>query len=217
MIDSPFDYAENALFYTPRDLPEPGAPDFARIASERIAELVALADGGAFVLTTSLRSMRALHGALRGRIGARRLFLQGEAPKGALLERFRADGRAVLVATSSFWEGVDIPGHALRLVVLEKIPFFVPSDPIVRARSARLEEQGDNAFMKLFVPAAALALKQGFGRLIRTRDDYGVVALFDERVHKKSYGRRVLAALPPAKRTDNLEAVRKFWAARSVI
>lgn len=217
VIDSPFDYAQNALFYTPRDLPEPGAPQFAQIAAERIAELVALADGGAFVLTTSLRSMRALHAALRGRVGDRRLLLQGEAPKGALLERFRADGRAVLVATSSFWEGVDIPGHALRLVVMEKIPFFVPSDPIVKARSAKLEEAGDNPFMKLFVPAAALALKQGFGRLIRTRDDYGVVALFDERVHKKSYGRRVLAALPPAKRTDDLETVRQFWAARSVI
>ena len=161
--------------------------------------------------------MRALHASLRGRLGERALFLQGEAPKGALLERFRADGRAVLVATSSFWEGVDIPGHALRLVVLEKIPFFVPSDPIVKARSARLEEQGENPFMKLFVPAAALALKQGFGRLIRTHDDFGVVALFDDRVHKKSYGKRVLAALPPAQRTDELGAVKRFWAERSVV
>ena len=217
VIDSPFDYPNNALFYTPRDLPEPAAPDFVAAASARIAELCALTDGGAFVLTTSLRSMRALHASLRGRLGERALFLQGEAPKGALLERFRADGRAVLVATSSFWEGVDIPGHALRLVVLEKIPFFVPSDPIVKARSARLEEQGENPFMKLFVPAAALALKQGFGRLIRTHDDFGVVALFDDRVHKKSYGKRVLAALPPAQRTDELGAVKRFWAERSVV
>lgn len=217
VIDSPFDYPNNALFYTPRDLPEPAAPDFVAVASARIAELCALTDGGAFVLTTSLRSMRALHASLRGRLGERALFLQGEAPKGALLERFRADGRAVLVATSSFWEGVDIPGHALRLVVLEKIPFFVPSDPIVKARSARLEEQGENPFMKLFVPAAALALKQGFGRLIRTHDDFGVVALLDDRVHKKSYGKRVLAALPPAQRTDELGAVKRFWAERSVV
>lgn len=217
VIDSPFDYPKNALFYTPRDLPEPAAPEFVAAASTRIAELCALTDGGAFVLTTSLRSMRALHAALRGQLGDRALLLQGEAPKGALLERFRADGRAVLVATSSFWEGVDIPGHALRLVVLEKIPFFVPSDPIVKARSARLEEQGDSPFMQLFVPAAALALKQGFGRLIRTRDDYGVVALFDDRVHKKSYGKRVLAALPPARRANELSAVKRFWAERSVV
>ena len=214
LIDSPFDFPRNALFYTPRDLPEPSSPGFVPAASERIAELVEQCDGGAFVLTTSLRSMRALHAALRGRLEGRALLLQGEAPKSALLERFRADGRAVLVATSSFWEGVDIPGHALRLVVLEKIPFAVPSDPIVQARSARLEEQGENAFMKLFVPSAALALKQGFGRLIRTRSDFGVVALFDDRVHTKSYGRRVLAALPPARRTDDLVAVKRFWEER---
>lgn len=214
LIDSPFDFPKNALFYTPRDLPEPAAPAFVAAAAERVAELVDLTDGGAFVLTTSLRSMRGIHAALRGRLGERLLLLQGEAPKGALIERFRGDGRAVLVATSSFWEGVDIPGHALRLVVLEKIPFSVPSDPIVKARSARLEEQGENAFMKLFVPAAALALKQGFGRLIRTRADFGVVALFDDRVHKKSYGRRVLAALPPARRTDELAVVKRFWAER---
>jgi len=215
LIDSPFDFPNNALFYTPRDLPEPSDPAFIELASRRIVELTELTDGGAFVLTTSLRSMRGLHAALRGRLGGRELLLQGEAPKSALLERFRSDGRAVLVATSSFWEGVDIPGHALRLVVLEKIPFAVPTDPIVRARSARLEEQGENPFMKLFVPAAALALKQGFGRLIRTRADFGVVALFDDRVHRKSYGKRVLAALPPARRTDDLAMVRRFWAERS--
>ncbi|MBK8996997.1 MAG: ATP-dependent DNA helicase [Myxococcales bacterium] len=215
LIDSPFDFPNNALFYTPRDLPEPSDPAFIELASRRIVELTELTDGGAFVLTTSLRSMRGLHAALRGRLGGRELLLQGEAPKSALLERFRSDGRAVLVATSSFWEGVDIPGHALRLVVLEKIPFAVPTDPIVRARSARLEEQGENPFMKLFVPAAALALKQGFGRLIRTRADFGVVALFDDRVHRKSYGKRVLAALPPARRTDDLAMVKRFWAERS--
>ncbi|MBK7578894.1 MAG: ATP-dependent DNA helicase [Myxococcales bacterium] len=215
LIDSPFDFGQNALFYTPRDLPEPNSPAFVRDAARRIAELVALTDGGAFVLTTSVRSMRALHAMLQGMVGRRLLLLQGEAPKSALLDRFRADGRAVLVATSSFWEGVDIPGHALRLVVLEKIPFLVPTDPIVKARSMRLEEQGDNPFMKLFVPAAALALKQGFGRLIRTRADFGVVALFDDRVHRKSYGRRVLAALPPARRTDELADVREFWSERA--
>jgi ATP-dependent DNA helicase DinG len=214
LIDSPFDFPTNALLYTPRDLPEPASPAFIEAAVGRVAELVELTDGGGFVLTTSLRSMRALHAGLRHRVGDRLLLLQGEAPKSALLERFRADGRAVLVATSSFWEGVDIPGHALRLVVLEKIPFSVPTDPIVKARSLRLSEQGENAFMKLFVPAAALTLKQGFGRLIRTRADFGVVALLDDRVHTKSYGRRVLSSLPPARRSDDLSQVREFWTAR---
>lgn len=212
VIDSPFDYPKNSLFYTPRDLPEPADPRFIPAAAQRIVELVEVTDGGAFVLTTSLRSMRALHATLSTRLGDHLVLVQGSAPKGALIERFRQDGRAVLVATSSFWEGVDIPGHALRLVVLEKIPFVVPSDPIVKARSLRLEEAGENPFMKLFVPAAALALKQGFGRLIRTRSDHGIVALFDDRVHKKSYGRRVLSALPPARRTDELERVKRFWA-----
>jgi ATP-dependent DNA helicase DinG len=137
--------------------------------------------------------------------------IQGEAPKATLVSRFRASGDAVLVATSGFWEGVDVPGRALRLVVLEKIPFAVPSDPIVAARSRALEEVGENAFMKLHVPAAAIALKQGFGRLVRTQRDVGIVALLDERVHRRGYGNKLLSALPEARRTHELEGVRDFW------
>jgi ATP-dependent DNA helicase DinG len=211
LIPSPFDFPENALLYTPRDLPEPSDPTFIRRAAERALELIELTDGGAFVLTTSLRSMRLIHQALSPALGERPLMLQGEAPKSALLERFRRAEDAVLVATQSFWEGVDIPGRALRLVVLEKIPFLVPSDPIVKARSEQIEADGGNAFMALHVPAAAIALKQGFGRLIRTHTDRGIVALFDARVHKRGYGRRVLASLPPARRENELEAVRRFW------
>jgi ATP-dependent DNA helicase DinG len=155
--------------------------------------------------------MSRLHSLLARRLAGRRLFLQGQAPKQALISAFRAAGDAVLVATQSFWEGVDVPGHALRLVVLEKLPFFVPTDPIVRARSLAIERDGGNPFMELFVPGAALSLKQGFGRLIRTQKDVGVVALLDERVHKKSYAKILLAALPPARRTDDLSAVREFW------
>jgi ATP-dependent DNA helicase DinG len=215
LIASPFDFPNNALFYVPRDLPQPAAPEFVGRAAQRIEELVELTDGGAFVLTTSLRSMRQLAGLLRAARPERAVLLQGEAPKGALLEEFRKRETAVLVATQSFWEGVDIAGRALRLVVLEKIPFFVPTDPIVKARSARLEAEGENAFMQLHVPAAAIALKQGFGRLIRTRADFGIVALLDSRAHTKSYARRLLAALPPARRSDDLAEVRRFWEERA--
>jgi len=211
VVESPFDFARQALLYTPRDLPPPARPDFSDRAAERVAELVRLVGGGAFVLTTSLRSMRAFHERLRQLAPEFRLLLQGEAPKATLLGAFRAAGDAVLVATTSFWEGVDVPGRALRLVVLEKVPFAVPTDPIVRARAEVLEAEGKNAFMDFHVPAAAIALKQGFGRLVRTRRDIGIVALLDERVHKKGYGRILLDALPPAARTDDLGSVRSFW------
>jgi ATP-dependent DNA helicase DinG len=215
VVPSPFDFERAALLYTPRDLPEPNDQSFLARAADRIRELVEITDGGCFVLTTSLRSMQGLERLLRAALAGRRVLVQGEAPKASLLSRFRAQGDAVLVATSSFWEGVDVPGEALRLVVLEKIPFSVPTDPLVRARSQELERIGENPFMKLFVPAAAIALKQGFGRLIRTRSDAGVVALFDDRIHRKNYGAKLLATLPPAKRSDDLEDVRRFWASRT--
>jgi len=211
VLESPFDFARNALLYTPKDLPAPGHPAFVVSASERIAELIEITRGGCFVLTTSLRSMNALYAMLAKRLPGRRVFVQGAAPKAALISAFRAAGDAVLEATMSFWEGVDVPGRALRLVVLEKIPFLVPSDPVVQARSQELERAGENPFLRLHVPAAAITLKQGFGRLIRTRDDAGIVALLDPRVHQKGYGQRLLAALPPAGRTAELSEVRSFW------
>jgi ATP-dependent DNA helicase DinG len=180
-------------------------------AAERVAELVHITGGGAFVLTTSLRSMRLLHGKLRQRLNGAPLFLQGEMPKAALVSAFRAAGNAVLVATSSFWEGVDVPGRALRLVVLEKIPFPVPSDPIVQARSLALDREGKNAFMDYHVPSAALTLKQGFGRLIRSGSDAGIVALLDERIHRRGYARRLLASLPKTQRASELSDVEAFW------
>jgi ATP-dependent DNA helicase DinG len=212
ILESPFDFARNALLYTPKDLPPPGHPAFVDTAGERIAELIEITRGGCFVLTTSLRSMNALYAMLARRLPGRRLFVQGAAPKAALISAFRAAGDAVLVATMSFWEGVDVPGRALRLVVLEKIPFLVPTDPVVQARSQELERAGENPFLRLHVPAAAITLKQGFGRLIRTKDDAGIVALLDPRVHQKGYGSRLLAALPPAGRTTELSEVRQFWA-----
>jgi ATP-dependent DNA helicase DinG len=212
VVPSPFDFERNALLYTPRDLPAPNAPGFIEQAAQRVAELVAITGGGAFVLTTSHKTLQQLARLLPSKLGGKKLLVQGTRPKAALTQAFRADGNAVLLATQSFWEGVDVPGRALRLVVLEKIPFSVPTDPVMVARGRELEAAGENPFMKLSVPAAAIALKQGFGRLIRSQRDVGIVALLDERVHRRGYGKLILAALPPAQRTDELAAVREFWA-----
>src|SRR5205814_1992428 len=153
-------------------------PSYLDHAEREIAQLIALTQGGAFVLCTSIRVMRALAERMRPNL-AHTVLVQGEAPNAALLERFREDGHAVLFATASFWQGVDVPGHALRLVIIDKLPFDVPSDPLIAARCDRLKEQGEQPFMKYLVPAAALTLKQGFGRLIRTRKDRGIVAILD--------------------------------------
>jgi ATP-dependent DNA helicase DinG len=210
IVPSPFNFEANALLYLPRDLPDPKDPEFTARASERIAELVEASDGGAFVLTTSLRTLKLLQVALKPRLGDRSLLVQGQSPKQALLAAFRGSGRAVLLATMGFWEGVDVPGRALRLVILEKIPFAAPNDPLVAARAQLLEAAGANPFNDLFVPLAQMSLKQGFGRLIRTQSDRGVVALFDARVHRRGYGQRIVSALPPARRTADLEAACRF-------
>jgi ATP-dependent DNA helicase DinG len=210
-VPSPFDYPSAAILYTPRDLPEANDAAFVPRASLRVAELVAITGGGAFVLCTSVRSMRAIAAELRGKI-KRPPLVQGDAPKLMLLRRFRAEGDAVLCATMSFWEGVDVPGDALRLVIIDKIPFSVPTDPVVAARCRALEEAGDNPFLAYSVPEAAITLKQGFGRLIRARTDRGIVAILDRRIRTRGYGAALLSALPPARRTDRLEDVSAFWA-----
>jgi ATP-dependent DNA helicase DinG len=210
IVPSPFDVRARAALYIPRDLPEPADPAFEAAAVERIVELVGVTGGGAFVLCTSTRAMRAFHTALARRI-SQPLFVQGSAPKHLLLAKFRASEHGVLVATMSFWEGVDVPGHALRLVVLDKIPFAVPSEPVVAARCAQIERDGGNPFSEYSVPVAAITLKQGFGRLLRSKKDAGIVALLDRRVLTKGYGRRLLASLPPAMRAQSLDDVRRFW------
>jgi ATP-dependent DNA helicase DinG len=210
VVPSPFDFATRAGLYIAEDLPEPTEPGFERACADRVAELVAITGGGAFVLCTSNRAMRAIRDALHQRVPGP-LLIQGEAPKHLLLQRFRDSGAAVLVATMSFWEGVDVPGSALRLVVLDKIPFAVPSDPVVAARCARIEAEGGNPFTQYSVPSAAITLKQGFGRLIRTKKDAGLVALLDRRAVRKGYGKSLLASLPPARRVRTLDDVREFW------
>jgi ATP-dependent DNA helicase DinG len=208
-VPSPFDFPERALVYVPRDLPDPSDPAWLMAARSRIAELIEASGGGAFVLCTSKRTMQNLH-ALIDRVPNRPIFVQGQAPKSALLDKFREAKNAVLVATMSFWEGVDVPGRALRLIIIDKIPFQVPTDPVVLARSAAIEEAGKNPFTEYHVPSAAITLKQGFGRLIRSRKDAGVVAILDRRIYTKGYGRAIMDSLPPAKRTDDLAEVLAF-------
>lgn len=218
-VTSPFDFPNAVLLYLPTDLPDVSEPTFLARAAERTGELVELSRGGALVLSTSNRAMRAFADALRARGehygagGAHPLLVQGEAPKARLLERFR-DGDSVLVATMSFWEGVDVPGDALRLVIIDKLPFAVPTDPVVVARSTAIEEAGGSAFSAYALPQAAITLKQGFGRLVRTATDRGVVAILDRRIVKKPYGHRLLRALPPAARTSRIADVLTFVAAR---
>jgi ATP-dependent DNA helicase DinG len=209
-LSSPFDYPAQAALYLPEQLPDPRSPAYLAAAGLEVERLIALTSGGAFVLCTSHRMVRALGERLLPKLGDR-LLVQGDAPNAALLERFRAHGDAVLVATAGFWQGVDVPGNALRLVIIDKLPFDVPSDPLIAARCERLQEQGIQPFMRYLVPSAALALKQGFGRLIRSRTDRGIVAILDSRLTTKGYGRVLLRSLPPATRCRDFEAVSEFW------
>ena len=205
VLPSPFDFNKHSLLYVDKELPPPNATDYYDAATARISAMIEASDGGAFVLTTSHRSMREMHRRLRGTWGP--LLLQGSAPKHALLSAFKRSNQSVLVATLSFWEGVDVPGDALRLVILEKVPFPAPGDPVIQARAQQMERDGENAFNGLFLPLAQMTLKQGFGRLVRSRQDKGAVALLDSRVVHKGYGQRLLAGLPEARRTTDLRTM----------
>lgn len=216
VVEEALDFANAALLYTPEDLPEVTEPAFANEAAKRITALVLATPGGAFVLCTSVRSMRAFATELASALPERRRLVQGDAPKRTLLEQFRATGDAILVATMSFWEGVDVPGAALRLVVIDRLPFDVPSDPLVAARCLAIRERGASAFAEYSVPRAAIALKQGFGRLLRTRTDRGVVAVLDRRLTTRGYGKKLLESLPGAQRTKEFSDVERFWASRKL-
>ena len=208
-VGSPFDYREQALLYLPRDLPEPSEPGFTNAAAQRILPLVEAAGGRAFLLFTSHRQMQAVYRLLAPRITLP-VLLQGERPKHLMLEAFRARP-SVLFATGAFWEGVDVVGEALELVVIDKLPFAPPDDPLVAARVARLAEEGRDGFADYQVPQAALSLAQGFGRLIRHRQDRGVVAILDRRAVTRGYGRQILSSLPAdCPRTSDLDEVCAF-------
>jgi ATP-dependent DNA helicase DinG len=209
--DGPFDYARQAALVSPDGLPEPNDPSFVERAAEVIRELATVTGGRAFVLCTSTRNMNALHRACRHL--PYRILLQGERPKGKLLELFREEP-SILFATASFWEGVDVPGEALSLVVIDRLPFAPPGDPVVQAKVRALEAQGGDGFSELQVPAAALALRQGFGRLVRTKEDRGLVAILDRRLVSKGYGRAFLATLPRCPLLRTVEDARRWWAQR---
>ena len=203
ILPSPFDYLEQCVFGIPNDIPDPreDEPGHAGAVVQVVTDLAYASDGGMFVLFTSHGALRRAAAELRAMQGERwPILVQGEAPRDTLLRRFRELGRAILLGTDSFWEGVDVPGRALRTLVLTKLPFKVPSEPLTAARLERLAEQGEDGFMGYLLPHAALKLKQGFGRLIRTRTDVGAVVLLDKRVLTKRYGPLVLSGLPRADR-----------------
>ncbi len=207
-----FDYPNQALLYLPQRMPDVRDPGFAAQATEEIVKLLELSQGRAFCLFTSYAQMNDLFERVKNRLEFP-LFLQGTAPRSALLERFKNTPNAVLFATSSFWQGVDVPGDQLSCVIVDRLPFAVPSDPIVAARVRALQEDGHNPFSEFQVPQAVLSLKQGFGRLIRSKTDRGVLALLDTRISRMPYGRIFLGSLPPYRTTQDLAEVGKFLAA----
>jgi len=203
IFPSPFDYPSQCIFGVPNDLPEPreDEPGHGAAVVQIVRDLAYASDGGMFVLFTSHAALRRAAQELRIGLGDRwPMLVQGESPRDVLLRRFREAENAILLGTDSFWEGVDVPGRALRTLVLNKLPFKVPSEPITAARLERLAEEGLDGFMNYLLPHAALKLKQGFGRLIRTREDTGVVILLDSRVVTKRYGHLLLTGLPRAER-----------------
>ncbi len=209
VLDSHFDYPTQALLYLPNELPDPRSSGFVDDAADEVVRLLKATHGRAFVLFTSYAQMNQVYERVRGRVKFP-MMMQGTAPRTALLDRFRSEKGSVLFATASFWQGVDVPGEQLSCVIIDRLPFAVPTDPVVVARSRRIEEDGGNAFFDYQVPAAVLALKQGFGRLIRSRTDRGVLALLDSRIRTKNYGGLFLESLPGYRTTSDFAEVEKF-------
>jgi ATP-dependent DNA helicase DinG len=210
VVPSHFDYSKQALLYVPQELPDPRSPAFTSAAAREIVELLFLSRGRAFVLFTSNQQMRLIYDRVSLEVPFQTL-LQGTGPRTVLLEEFRSTPNAVLFATASFWQGVDVPGDQLSLVIIDKLPFAVPSDPIVEARVAAIRDDGGDAFNSYQVPQAAIALKQGFGRLIRSRSDRGVLALLDNRITKTRYGQIFFDSLPDYAFTTKRDDVERFF------
>ena len=213
--ESPYDFAGQALLYVPEDLPEPNSPGFTEAVIEAAYPVIEAAQGRAFLLFTSLRAMDIGHARLKEKLAGAGLdwpvFLQGTAGKNELLERFRDTPNAILLGSQSFWEGVDVKGEALSLVVIDKLPFNPPDDPVLAARIEQINRAGGNAFMQYQVPRAVIALKQGAGRLIRDETDCGVLMICDPRLVSKPYGKRIWRALPPFRRTRSRDDAVAFF------
>jgi ATP-dependent DNA helicase DinG len=208
-VDSPFDYYNQCLLYLPPNLPDPKNPSFHGDVAPFIEEILLKTDGRAFVLFTSYRGLNEVYNRLADRLKWT-VLKQGDLPKQQLLDQFKQDTNSILFATASFWEGVDVQGESLSCVIIVKLPFAVPDDPITEAKIKAIERSGGNAFIEYSVPEAALRLKQGFGRLIRTRQDRGMVAILDPRIKTKGYGRRFLNSLPKCRGISSLENVDLF-------
>jgi ATP-dependent DNA helicase DinG len=209
VLPQEFDYPSQALLYIPQNIPDVRDAAFAAQAANEIARLLEATEGRTFCLFTSYAQMNEVYERVTGRV-AYPLLLQGTAPRSALLERFRSTPGAVLFATASFWQGVDVPGAQLSCVIVDRLPFAVPSDPVVAARVRALQEEGRNPFAEYQVPQAVLALKQGFGRLIRSKTDRGVLAILDTRLARMQYGKIFLESLPQYGMTRDLAEVARF-------
>jgi len=212
IVASHFDYESQAILYVPPDLPDPRTPQFAAEAAGIVRRLLEITRGRAFVLFTSYAQMNEIFERLLGQLKFSML-KQGDAPKSALLEEFRVTPNAVLFGTSSFWQGVDVQGQQLSCVIIDRLPFAVPSDPVVAARVKAIDAGGGNAFFEYQVPSAVITLKQGFGRLIRSLHDRGLLALLDNRILKKQYGRVFVESLPNYAKTTDIKKVEEFFGA----
>jgi ATP-dependent DNA helicase DinG len=210
VVPSHFRYGEQALLYLPPEMPDPREANFTNAAVDKICEVLEITQGRAFCLFTSYNQMRQVYEQLLARVGFP-LLLQGTAPRNALLEEFRITPNAVLLGTSSFWQGVDVQGEQLSCVIIDKLPFAVPSDPVVAARMKAIESEGGNPFAEYQIPTAVIALKQGFGRLIRSLNDRGVLVLLDPRLQRQRYGRVFLESLPPYRVTQKIGDVEEFF------
>jgi ATP-dependent DNA helicase DinG len=211
IVPSHFDYESQAILYVPPDLPDPRTQQFAGEAAGVIRRLLEVTRGRAFVLFTSYAQMNEIYDRLLGVLEFPML-KQGDAPRSALLEEFRVTPHAVLFGTSSFWQGVDVQGEQLSCVIIDRLPFAVPSDPVVAARVNAIDAGGGNAFFEYQVPSAVITLKQGFGRLVRSLKDRGVLMLLDPRIQRQRYGRIFLDSLPPYRLTQSIEDVEAFFA-----